>query len=292
MNLGTSGALGDTSRQKAMSPTSSKDFRQVMIRAVLFDIDDTLLDFDPQASRHAFRIGAERTYAYLKSRDLAVPTFEKFLKTHCSLAWRMKWIARLTGKEQSVRHVLRKLCLKLRLQRDEVSLSRLGWLWYEPLVECCTIAPDVVPTLARLRDAGLKLGLVCNTPLQGDVIDKHLELEGLLDFFPIRIYSSDVGYRKPDVRTFAAALRELHVQPNEAMYVGDVPKSDMAGAHKAGIRTVLRQRTYNGEFCEDADHTIRNIAELLALAPLKAALQCNPEPEPSIVNTSARPSAA
>jgi FMN phosphatase YigB (HAD superfamily) len=282
MNLGTPGGLGESAARNSPEPRLGKDSHQSMIRAVLFDIDDTLLDFDPVTTRHAFRIGAERTYAYLKGRDLAVPTFEKFLKTHCSLAWRMKWIARLTGKEQSVRHVLRKLCLKLRLQRDEVSLSRLGWLWYEPLVECCTIAPDVVPTLARLRDAGLKLGLVCNTPLQGDVIDKHLELEGLLDFFGVRIYSSDVGYRKPDARLFAAALREMNVPAGEAMYVGDVAKTDMTGAHKAGLRTVLRQRNFNGEFCEDADHTIRHISELLALAPLKPALHPNPpEPKPA-----------
>src|SRR5215510_7452656 len=136
-----------------------------MIRAVLFDLDDTLLDFDPQRACQAFRAGAERTYNYLKGRGLAVTSFEKFLKAHSSLAWRMKWIARLTGHEQSVRHMLRRLCLKLRLQNDEVSLSRLGWLWYEPLVECCTVAPDVVPTLKTLRDSGVMLALVCNTPL-------------------------------------------------------------------------------------------------------------------------------
>ena len=266
-----------------------------MIRAVLFDIDDTLLDFDPEATRHAFRAGAERTYSYLKSRDLPVPTFEKFLKTHCSLAWRMKWIARLTGKEQSVRHVLKRLCLKLRLQRDEVSLSRLGWLWYEPLVECSRIAPDVIPTLTRLRDAGVKLAIVCNTPLQGDVIDKHLEIEGLLDFFPVRIYSSDVGYRKPDARIFRAALHELSVPGGESLYVGDIPKTDMAGARRAGLRTVLRHPSSVPIECEDADHIIRNLSDLLDLAPLRPTLHPHPpapKPAPAGGKRSVRPSAA
>ena len=118
-------------------------------------------------------------------------------------------------------------------------------------------------------------------------------LSGLLDFFPVRIYSSDVGYRKPDARVFSAALREMNVQPHEAMYVGDVPKTDMTGAHKAGLRTVLRQRNFNGEFCEDADHTIRHISELLKLAALKPTLQPNPpEPKPSAAKKSVRPSAA
>ncbi len=265
-----------------------------MIRAVLFDIDDTLLDFDPDSTRHAFRAGAERTYSYLKDRDLPVPAFEKFLKTHSALAWRMKWIARFTRKEQSVRHVLRRLCLKLRLQRDEVSLSRLGWLWYEPLVECCTLAPDVIPTLTRLRDAGLSLGVVCNTPLQGDVIDKHLEIEGLLDFFPVRVYSSDVGYRKPDPRVFHAALREMDVSPSETIYVGDIPRTDITGAHRAGLRTVLRQRVPALIECDDADHTIGNLSQLLDLAPLRPALHPHPPaPKPTPAGKRpARPSAA
>ena len=239
-----------------------------MIRAVLFDIDDTLLDFDPVSSRRAFSEGARRTYDYLKGRGLPVGSFKGFFRMHSMLAWRMKWVARLSGREQSVRHVLRKLCLKLKLQRDEVSQARLGWLWYEPLVQCATVAPDVIPTLTALRDAGLKLGLICNTPLQGEVIDQHLKMEGLLEFFPTRIYSSDVGFRKPDRRIFEAALKELDVAPDETIYVGDVIKADIGGALRAGLRTVLRRRTDDGRPCDLADHTIANLSELLALPML------------------------
>ncbi len=255
-----------------------------MIRAVLFDIDDTLLDFDPETSPRAFTVGARRTYDYLRGRDLPVPSFEQFFRAHCMLAWRMKWMARLSGKEQSVRHVLRKLCLKLKLQRDEVSLARLGWLWYEPLVECASVAPDVVPTLVSLRDGGLKLGIVCNTPLQGDVIDQHLKLEGLLDFFAVRIYSSDVEYRKPDPRIFRLAMSELHVSPDETVYVGDRVKTDVLGAIKVGMRAVLRRKV-GARDCDVADATISSLSELLKLPLLKNAIQ-PPAPARSNVNAS------
>jgi HAD superfamily hydrolase (TIGR01549 family) len=242
-----------------------------MIRAVLFDIDDTLFEFDPLKARAAFTLGARRTWEFLKSRELEVPSFEKFLKTHCSIARRMKWIARLSGQEQSIRHVLRRLCIKLRLQRDEVSLSRLGWHWYEPLVEAVTVAPDVIPTLIELRDAGVKLGIICNTPLQGEVIDKHLEIEGLIDFFPVRIYSSDVGYRKPDRRIFTVALKELDVRGPEAIYVGDRPKPDVNGAHRANMLAVLKQKP-GAAACESADFCVTRVGEILSLPPVKTAL--------------------
>jgi FMN phosphatase YigB (HAD superfamily) len=248
-----------------------------MIRAVLFDIDDTLIHFDSARAADAFRAGAQRTYDYLKSRDLTgggkLPSFEKFYHQHAGITWRSKWIARLTGREQSTRHTLRKLCLKLRLQRDEVSLSRLGWLWYEPLVECARVAPDVIPTLTGLRDAGVRLGIICNTPLQGEVIDKHLELEGLLEFFRVRIYSSDVAWRKPDRRIFEAALRELAVRASEALYVGDSVKCDVAGAQNAGIKSVLLSQHANNGDAASADHSIYAISDLLTLTPLGEMLE-------------------
>jgi HAD superfamily hydrolase (TIGR01662 family) len=257
----------DPIQMEAQQRTSAR-----MIRAVLFDLDDTLLDFDPARASHAFALGAERTYDYLKRRHLPVPPFDRFLRSHCWLAWRMKWIARLTGREQSVRHVLRRLCLKLRLQNDEVSLARIGWLWYEPMTECASVAPDVIPTLKALRDAGLKLAIVCNTPLQGEVIDDHLRMEGLLDFFPVRIYSSDVGFRKPNPRIFRTALDELRVDPGDALYVGDTIRADIDGALKAGMHAVLRCKS-DAASCERSDGSIRDLSELLKLPLLNPAMQ-------------------
>jgi len=134
-----------------------------------------------------------------------------------------------------------------------------------------TVAADVIPTLIELRDAGLKLGIICNTPLQGEVIDKHLEIEGLIDFFPVRIYSSDVGYRKPDRRIFTAALKELDVRGPEAIYVGDRPRPDVNGAHRANMLAVLRQRP-GAPVCETADFCIPKIGDLLTLPPIRTAL--------------------
>jgi putative hydrolase of the HAD superfamily len=116
-----------------------------------------------------------------------------------------------------------------------------------------------------LRDAGIKLALVHNTGQQGEIIDRHLELEGLLDFFPTRIYSSDVSYRKPDRRIFQFALNELGIRAPEAIYVGDSTKTDVAGARQAGMASVLLQRSGTGR----ADHTISSLSQLLRIPAIR-----------------------
>src|SRR5205814_8805623 len=97
----------------------------------------------------------------------------------------------------------------------------------------------VLPTLVAVGDAGIRLGVVVNTPHQGDVIDRHLEAERLLEFFPVRVYSSETGVAKPHPRIFAAALGELGLSARETLFVGDDWKTDLRGARRAGMKTAL-----------------------------------------------------
>jgi putative hydrolase of the HAD superfamily len=67
----------------------------------------------------------------------------------------------------------------------------------------------------------------------------ELRAVGLADsFYPI-VVSGDLGYRKPDPRIFALALRRMHVLPEEAIFVGNDMYRDVYGARQAGMRTVF-----------------------------------------------------
>src|SRR5690242_12463707 len=183
-----------------------------MIRGILFDLDGTLLRFKPAAKSAAarraaraelFHEGAQRTYAFLGSKGCALPTFEHYCKAQRAAFQWAQWVTWLTDTEPDGRRALRRVCAELGLQRDQGSLAKLGWLWYEPIAKTARVADGVIPTLASLRDAGIRLGLVVNTPHQGAVIDRHLEAENLLEFLPVRAYSSEVGVAKPHPRIFA-----------------------------------------------------------------------------------------
>jgi putative hydrolase of the HAD superfamily len=67
----------------------------------------------------------------------------------------------------------------------------------------------------------------------------ELRAAGLADFFAPIIISGDYGYRKPDPRLFQAALTELRVCPEEAIFVGNDRFRDVFGARQVGMKTIL-----------------------------------------------------
>jgi putative hydrolase of the HAD superfamily len=67
----------------------------------------------------------------------------------------------------------------------------------------------------------------------------ELRAVGLADYFAPIVISGDYGYRKPDSRLFQAALTELQIPPEEAIYVGNDRFRDVLGARQAGMKTIL-----------------------------------------------------
>jgi FMN phosphatase YigB (HAD superfamily) len=234
-----------------------------MIRAILFDFDDTLVDFHPSNPRALFDAGAARVYAFLTAKGCSLPAFEPFSRRQRSINRQIEWKTRLTGGEPDGRRLLRRLCKDYGLQRDAACLAKLGWLWYEPVTETAALAADVIPTLTTLRDAGIELALIANTIHHDAVIDRHLETLGVLEFFPVRAYSTEHAARKPDPHLFNAALDELGVPASQAMFVGNELKADILGARRIGMQTVLRAAEPPRRAVELADHTIERLSELL-----------------------------
>lgn len=98
------------------------------------------------------------------------------------------------------------------------------------------VGPGVPEALARLRDAGLSLGVVSNSE---GTIEAMLEDVGLRPFFGAILDSTVVGVAKPDSRIFELALERLGVSASEAIMVGDSPTGDITGASNAGIPAAL-----------------------------------------------------
>jgi putative hydrolase of the HAD superfamily len=101
------------------------------------------------------------------------------------------------------------------------------------------LAPHIGETLERLRSAGLAIGIVCDAGFTGGaILREFLADEGLLDHFSGWGFSDEVGAYKPDPRIFEAALGMLDASPSDAAHIGDLRRTDVAGARAIGMRSV------------------------------------------------------
>lgn len=112
------------------------------------------------------------------------------------------------------------------------------------------LADGVEDCLRRLKDRGVRLGIICDVGLTpSPVLRWHLEQRGLLDLFDAWTFSDDVGVYKPDRRIFEVALGALDAPPSVSAHVGDRLRTDVAGARAMGMVAVR----YAGVF-DDAGH--------------------------------------
>ncbi|MFH1615487.1 MAG: HAD family hydrolase [Planctomycetota bacterium] len=215
------------------------------IRAVLFDVGETLLNFDRIDSSRAFKEAAESSYRFLQ--QLGVPTggFRRYyLHNMISLHIRILW-SNVTGRDFDALAALKQGGAKKGLSLSDEQWQKLAWLWYEPLSRLASVESDILQTLGDLKQLGLKLGIVSNTFINSCSLDRHFAQLGMLEFFPVRIYSYMIKSRKPAKRIFEIAAEKLAVPCQETMFVGDRIDTDIKGAIKARMTAVLKRARTN-----------------------------------------------
>jgi putative hydrolase of the HAD superfamily len=116
---------------------------------------------------------------------------------------------------------------------------------------------DVRPTLDRLRDAGLLLGIVSNFEAW---LEDWFGVHELIEIFPVRVISGIEGIEKPDERIFRLALERASVRPEASVYVGDNPEFDVDPPAALGMFPVLIDR--RNRFPEHAGVRITDLREL------------------------------
>jgi putative hydrolase of the HAD superfamily len=103
----------------------------------------------------------------------------------------------------------------------------------------CVLFADAAQTLARLRSSGLKLGLITNGSVR--MQSRKLQCLALSPSFDTILISDAEGISKPDRRIFHRALDRLNTNPAQAVFVGDHPEVDVAGARAAGMHAIWRR---------------------------------------------------
>jgi putative hydrolase of the HAD superfamily len=124
----------------------------------------------------------------------------------------------------------------------------------------CLLFPDAAETLSCLRTSGLKLGLITNGSIR--MQSRKLQCLGLSPLFDTILISDAEGISKPDRQIFHRALDRLNTNPAQAVFVGDHPQVDVAGARAAGMQAIWRRDPSVSRIVE-ADGVIDELGDLL-----------------------------
>ena len=162
-------------------------------------------------------------------------------------------------------------CLERRGVFDDKAIAELTRAFEEASLQTGVVAVEGArEVLEALADAGLRRGLVCDTGFTpGRVVRRLLDEEGLGDLLETLCFSDEVGVPKPGHDIFAKALAELGARPPEAVHVGDLRRTDIAGAHDFGMHAVRFRGVHDDRTdAAEAQWVIDRHDELLGLLGL------------------------
>jgi HAD superfamily hydrolase (TIGR01549 family) len=236
------------------------------IKAVLFDLGETLLNFGKVNKSRIFQQGARLSYDFLKSCGQPVGNFKYYYWRNLVPLRIHHWLSNITRRDFDALALLKKSGTKKGIKLSEQQWQHMAWLWYEPLSKIGQAEPKTKETLTVLKELGLKLGIVSNTFINAHSLDKHLQQLGILDFFPVRLYSYEFDFRKPDARIFRAAAERIGEMLENIMFVGDQINKDIKATAKIGMKAVLKAAYTNaGKKTPKGAWKISRLSELPAL---------------------------
>lgn len=192
------------------------------IKAVLFDLDNTLVDF-------------------MRMKTIAVELAVDYMLN-----------AGLEGDKQEIIkeifNIYRRTHIESQSALEELIINRLGYLDYKLLAsgiigyqrgrDMATYPyPKVELTLKELLRLGLKLGTISDAP--AEQCYNRLARLHLIHFMDVVVTFNDTNEFKPSPKPFLLALERLNLQPKEVLYVGDWPERDIVGSKKVGMWTAF-----------------------------------------------------
>lgn len=214
---------------------------KLMIKAILFDLDNTLID-----RQRAFKEMLYRTFSkyYNDDKYIEVLVNDMLEFDKSGAVERIEAFTKLINKYQI----------------KEFTAEELSLNWSKESGNVVYLFDDVLDTLKMLKNK-YKLAIVTNGNYasQKRKLD-NVNLYGLLDYCLI---SDEIGIRKPDPRIFKYACEKLNLKESECLYVGDSYSRDIVGALNAGLDAIYVSR--NNQIHEDVKtiYQIKELADIL-----------------------------
>jgi HAD superfamily hydrolase (TIGR01549 family) len=237
-----------------------------VIRAVIFDLGGTLIDFDGKAASwrgmEERGIGALRRFLVeygctLPAADLSDALWE---------GMRRGWDDAMSGRANAcLPDIIAASLARLGVTLDEAAC------WQAARAYATGVEQGIVPLegarelLSELKQRGLLVGLLSNTTWPGEFHRQELRAFDLIQFFDVAAFSCELGAWKPNAPAYHHVTDQLGVSPAEAVFVGDLIEIDVLGAQRAGLRGVWISADGGAPGDVKPDAVIHRLADLPAV---------------------------
>ncbi|HIB06090.1 MAG TPA: HAD family hydrolase [Candidatus Marinimicrobia bacterium] len=219
------------------------------IKGVVFDLDNTLLDF-MQMKEFAVKAAVKGMIeaGLLVDED---QSYREIIAIYEEFGW----------ENQQVFDVF----IEKQVGYVEHKFLAAGIVAYRRAREANLMAyPNVNKTLMALTKAGIKLGVVSDAPSREAWL--RIYYLNLYHFFDVVITFDDSGERKPSAVPFKMSLEALQLEPKETIMVGDWPERDVVGAQQIGMKTAFaRYGDTFGTVNSGADWDLVDIYQLVMI---------------------------
>lgn len=200
-----------------------------MIKAVIFDIDNTMYNFD-----ECHRTAMTALCAYTEENFGISPERTVSLVKKC-----MGIVAERTGENCAALHnrLLRFQCFLEEIgSTDYRRAMEMYHVYWDTLTEVMEPEPGLLSLLGRLRQKGIRTGI--GTDMTAYMQYRKLEKIGALACLDFLVTSEEAGAEKPTPRFFELCVRKAGCSPGECVFIGDSLSKDVIGPTKCGLRGV------------------------------------------------------
>jgi HAD superfamily hydrolase (TIGR02253 family) len=220
-----------------------------MIKAIVFDLDNTLVNF-MEMKKQAIDAAVRAMV------DAGLPLSDEEARAKIEAIYSEKGI--------EFQQVFDSLLYEV-FQKVDYKILSAGVIAYRRAREAALVPyPHVFMTLIQLIKRGVKLAVVSDAPSREAWL--RLTYLNLHHLFDVVLTHDDTGEYKPSPVPFRLALERLGVDASEALMIGDWAERDMVGAAKVGMKTVFAR--YGDTFGTEqsgADYEIDDIQDLLKI---------------------------
>ncbi|WIY60764.1 HAD family hydrolase [Bacillus arachidis] len=214
-----------------------------MIRAVLFDLDGTLLD--RRQSLESFIGDQYNRYAAHFTEIEKNEYCTRFVQLdNNGYTWKDKVYAILL-KEYNI---------------TTLTVEQLLHDYVTEFTNHCIPFPNMHELLQQLQNQNIAIGIITNGFTEFQM--NNLRALQLHTYTNTILVSEAEGIKKPHPAIFERALKQLNVQAEECIYVGDHPENDVMGAEKAGMTAVWKKDSFWKDF--EHSHAVRDLLEILS----------------------------